>query len=338
MNHDLDRRFLLGGLAGAAGVSALAAMAKGGPLSPPPGPLMGSGRTTAELEPRIPVTSTTCPGNSGSTYIISQPGSYYLTENLAGVSGNVGLTITASSVVLDMMGFAISGGGSAIVFSGSEWLVVRNGVIKNMQSFGILASSSPTVGPSLIENVRVQGCVISGILVNPGSVVRGCHVSSCGNTGIAVNARCLVESCHTAACVLAGVLINGTGSCVRGCVMGDNSGPAIQANSSMCAVIGNVVRSSGSTSGLSRGGIRCVGSANYIAENNLFANPYGIECSGSGNVLVRNTVAGSTVAFELAAGNLHGPIVAPSGATPAVSGGAAVSTMASADPNANFVF
>lgn len=83
--NDIDRRFLLGGLAGAAGVTALGAMARGGSINPPAGVVASSGKTLSEVEPRTAVNATNTPGDTTAVYIISQPGSYMLTGNVTGV-------------------------------------------------------------------------------------------------------------------------------------------------------------------------------------------------------------------------------------------------------------
>ncbi|MFT3685177.1 MAG: right-handed parallel beta-helix repeat-containing protein [Phycisphaerales bacterium] len=351
MSNELDRRFLLGGFAGVAGASALAAMAKGGPLDPPAGAVGPSGSTLQQLsdkiarsdsgvaEPRIPVTSTTCPGDLRGVYVITQPGSYYLIENLSGVAGKPCIYITAANVVLDMMGFAISGGSDGIVYIGSEGFTLRNGLIHNLTGSAVNAASLLTnAGPSWIENLRIKFCTGSGLLITGGSIVRNCVIRNCGGTGISTGQQCLIEGCTISLCDAQGIALTGANSVVRGCNLINCLAPGVSISSVWCTIVGNVLSACGSSSGSTRAAIRCAGSINYIAENRLYNNPFGIECTAGGNIVVSNTVAGSTSAFELAAGNLYGPIVAPSGATPAVSGGAAASTMASVDPRANFVF
>lgn len=85
-----------------------------GSLSPPgtPAPTM---KTLDQLEPRTAIT------NLPET--VATAGSYYLTANLLGSSGNNGITISASDVTLDLNGFRLVGvGGSldGILVSGSR--------------------------------------------------------------------------------------------------------------------------------------------------------------------------------------------------------------------------
>ena len=78
----------------------LTAAASAGPLAPPPGPVGSSMTTLQQVEPRTPITAQTCPGNASSLRVISAPGNYYLTEDLAldsnlhGIAVNVGCDLT----------------------------------------------------------------------------------------------------------------------------------------------------------------------------------------------------------------------------------------------------
>ena len=53
-------------------------------------------KTLQQIEPRIPINSTNTPGDADSTYKISRPGNYYLTDNLIGEFGKAGIEIEAA--------------------------------------------------------------------------------------------------------------------------------------------------------------------------------------------------------------------------------------------------
>jgi hypothetical protein len=84
-----------------------------GALTPPgaPAPVM---KSLDQIEARTIVNSANTPGDGTNLFIISQPGSYYLTANvvpfrfLGGTAKN-GIEITANNVTLDLNGFAMQG-------------------------------------------------------------------------------------------------------------------------------------------------------------------------------------------------------------------------------------
>src|SRR5215470_14609518 len=74
---------------------------RGGNLNPPPGPVSPTMKALDIVEPRTPISSL--------PFTISSPGSYYVTKDLTGTAGNNGITIAASDVHLDLMGFTLRG-------------------------------------------------------------------------------------------------------------------------------------------------------------------------------------------------------------------------------------
>src|SRR4051812_9062239 len=103
------RRLLCMGIAGVAGLLLPLSAFPQGNLNPP-GPPAPTMKTLDELEPRIdlqsapPAAVTT---NADYHFIITQPGSYYLSANLAVTKTN-GIQINVDGVTLDLNGFQIS--------------------------------------------------------------------------------------------------------------------------------------------------------------------------------------------------------------------------------------
>ena len=188
--ENAERRMLLAGL-GLVGAAA-AASASAGSLTPPPGPVAPTGKTTAEIEPRTPI--------STAPITISVPGSYYLTASLTVPAGFHAITINASDVTLDLNGFTISGPAglttslaAAILVNNVHGVAVRNGSLTNMR-YGINFSggNSTTSYGHLLEDVKVAKCFSIGANFagdSPGSVVRNCTFSQIGGSTAAANAN-----------------------------------------------------------------------------------------------------------------------------------------------------
>lgn len=208
--NELDRRALLAG----AGVLSAAALAAGGPLNPPAGPVA----STAGPEPRIPVNAVNTPGTGTSQFRISQPGSYYLPAGFVAPAGANGILIEASDVTLDLMGFTILGSGGAgghgvFVNGAMNNVSVCNGVIRGFGGYGLQSFSglrNSAIGLRVSNNLqggiavnqfgRVVDCQCGnnttfGISVNTGSQVSGCVANNNGNNGFNAGPTCTFVQC-----------------------------------------------------------------------------------------------------------------------------------------------
>src|SRR5262245_50594054 len=87
----------------------MTATLRAGDLNPPVGPITSTMKTLTEVEPRTPISLTTTPGDGDSLYKITQPGSYYLTGNVQGVAGKMGIEVVSSHVKIDLGGFQLLG-------------------------------------------------------------------------------------------------------------------------------------------------------------------------------------------------------------------------------------
>src|SRR5262245_22765217 len=83
-------------------VVAAAGLVFAGPLNPPAGPVTSTYKTLTEVEPRTPISAASTPGDAAGQFKITQPGSYYLTGNIAAIPGKHGIEIAASGVTIDL--------------------------------------------------------------------------------------------------------------------------------------------------------------------------------------------------------------------------------------------
>ncbi|MBS0661041.1 MAG: right-handed parallel beta-helix repeat-containing protein [Verrucomicrobia bacterium] len=131
----------------------------------PPGPTM---KTLDQIEPRIDLA--TLPGDSTALVVITQPGSYYLSGNLTGVSGRGGIRVAVGDVNIDLRGFSLIGVDGALngVDASGFRVAVRNGTITgwdtgvSVGAFGqierILAASNRLAGIAMSGQGSVQSC------------------------------------------------------------------------------------------------------------------------------------------------------------------------------------
>ncbi len=111
----------------------LGAIVTAGNLTPPGGPVAPTMKSLDQIEPRTPLSQLTAPGDAGAQFVISQPGSYYVTSNISGVSGKHCIKLGTDGITLDLNGFALIGvaGSLSGVDINSDRATVRNGTIHN---------------------------------------------------------------------------------------------------------------------------------------------------------------------------------------------------------------
>ncbi len=246
----MDRStFVLGGIA----VTAVAALLFAGPLDPPAGPVAPTFKTLTEVEPRIAINGTNTPGDSDATpslFKITQPGSYYLTGNIAGVVGKHGIEIASNGVTLDLNGFDLMGivssldGVSATLANLTNIAVVNGSVrnwgdkgvdlvspnVTNCRIEGLLVSGNASTGIAAGTGSTVSNCAVrfsgSGISVSEGSSVMGCSVRSSNGIGIFASSNCTVSSCVVNDSSSNGILTS-FGCTVSDCSVRSNTGNGI---------------------------------------------------------------------------------------------------------------
>lgn len=177
-----------------------------GSLTPPgpPGPTM---LTLKQIEPRTPISA--LPGDGQDLYVISQPGSYYLTTNITAAGSLNAISINTNGVSLDLSGFTIfstGANGTAIFLAGNQVTGIGNTdiTISNGHIMGSVTNNAGTYeGPGFYNgisynfaggtpyNVRVSGITVSGcqnfgiyLGADNSSVIESCTVSTVGGSGI----------------------------------------------------------------------------------------------------------------------------------------------------------
>ena len=157
-----------------------------GSLTPPgaPAPLM---KSLDQIEPRTDLK--TLSGDATAVVVISNPGSYYLSSNLAGAAGKDTIRVTSTATVtIDLNGFALTGTGSgrSAIFT-TDAVTIRNGTINATASSSTFAVQGGT--RIVCEDLRVLGAGSSlggsTIQLSDDGTVRRCRVSQGGiSTGL----------------------------------------------------------------------------------------------------------------------------------------------------------
>jgi hypothetical protein len=331
-----------------------AALFAQGSLTPPgaPAPMM---KTLQQVEPRIPI--------SGPGFVITNPGSYYVTTNIISVSGN-GITIQTNDVTVDLNGFMLLGPGSAVgiaVSAARTNIVVRNGTVRGWGTgigamlvegsrfeglnisynggtglrvgsfctiYGCIAYTNAGLGLQAVEGAHIADCVVAlngqrGIEASLGADIRNCAARGNGREGIVAGGGSVIASCLVEYSGRSGITIDR--GMVTGCTARLNALSGIDAFIG-CQIIGNHCTANGSGVADSAG-IKSTQGGQRIEGNNVIGNMRGIGCNPStGNLIIRNTANGNALDYDVVAGNTFGPIV--------TSGTIATNT----NPHANYVY
>lgn len=208
-------------------------------------------KTLDQVEARIPINAVNTPGDASATFIISAPGSYYLTGNFAGESGKNGIFVNADNVTIDLNGFTMTGPGtnSAITMpfppTTPENTTVRNGSITNWGFAVVLRERARVEGLTVIRNVSdglstgngslIVDCIVSnngqnGIGAGSGSVIRSTLASNNIGFGIAVANGSVLSRCTTSGNGGAGMFASGGGATIENCSASFNGNTGINGN------------------------------------------------------------------------------------------------------------
>lgn len=282
---------------------------------------------TTAGEKRIDVA--TLPASGDGQFLISSPGSYYLTNNLTGVSGKSCIQIDADNVDLDLNGFALIGVNGAVAGVTAfphHNLRVHNGSARGWPITGIdctYASNSEfdhlrvsqngygfiTGDYAVVTNVAAEGNTIGfGIRTGSGCTIIACSAASNkGGDGIGTDGHGTIMAC-TAYLNVNGFSIQDN-STIIGCTASENSAAGIEAISNAtikdCTlshnqsdgiqVLSGCQMVSNNASGNLSAGIRTLGSNNRIDGNHCVGNTsYGVKSSGpTADFIMRNTCFGN---------------------------------------------
>lgn len=194
-------------LALAAIIGMLATRAEGGPLDPGGAP----GSTDGVRLPGTPITSL--------PLTISQPGNYYLTRNLTISSADVGITVFADGVTIDLAGFTLDGANQGTFGiqapGGARGLELRNGLVNRWTMAGVDLSG---VRNAYVHGIHAHQNGGDGIRISGGTLA-DCSAWDNGGNGIVASlstiSNCMAVQNDT------GFLLRG--STLRDCVTQSNS-------------------------------------------------------------------------------------------------------------------
>ncbi|MFL6528789.1 MAG: right-handed parallel beta-helix repeat-containing protein [Chthoniobacterales bacterium] len=132
--------------------------------------------------------------NSSNLYIISAPGSYYLSGNVNGVANKSGILIQSDYVSIDLNGFSVIGTGAPSVTSGISSthsnIRIFDGYVIGWNGVGI------AVGDNAIIDHITATANSSAISAGANGVVSQCAVAGLGaGNGIAVTTNGVIAHC-----------------------------------------------------------------------------------------------------------------------------------------------
>jgi hypothetical protein len=257
----------LGGL-----VAALVA----GPLNPPPGPVSSTYKTLAEIEPRTPVQS--LPGSASAQYLVSAPGSYYLTGPITGVPGKSGIEIAASNVTLDLRGFTLAGVSGAIdgvrVTQAVSGLTIGHGAARAWPAIAFNVVQAPG---SVLRDLRADNSD-SGILAGASTQILGCIAQNNMLAGIAAGTNCLFADCLAQSNHTDGYYLS-DGATAERCAAIANGSDGFYLDGDACTVRNSIARSN------SGGGVVAIYSCTVDGVTAEYNSISGISAAGAARIL-----------------------------------------------------
>jgi parallel beta-helix repeat protein len=280
----------------------------------------GNGSTGIICSTGCTVTHCTASNNGGVGFAAA---SGFTAENCT-AAGNIshGISLGDAATVRGCIAFNNGGNGIAV----ASGCVIADCIAEsNTGQHGIIALSGCTITGCTARGNTSTSVTSTGI--NAGTE---CHVSRCIASNTASTAGTLTFSTGT------GISAN-SGSTVEYCTVQGSTGDGIR-TAGQCLIVGNTCDGNG-TGGGDGAGIHTTSFENRIEGNNVTNNDRGIDVDSTGNLIIKNSAATNAIDYVIAASNRYGPIINITAAgAAAVSGNTAASTVASADPWANFSY
>jgi len=320
------------------------------------------------------ITDVTVRSNRGYGVLTSGPGRVERVaaiENAAGVASSpAGMflgsdTSVTGCVAASNNGKGIATGGNALIMDCVAYTNSADGISAGPTAVvvGCESSHNGGAGLSLQHSGVVDSCAArqnagAGIIASFGSVVRRSHAVDNSGSGISVWEGCLVAGCVSQGNTGDGFVLN-TGGVIRGCTATSNTAAGINTGAAVGSVVhactasqnfdgivvgpGCLVRGNHAEThqnGPGSAGIRVTGVSSRLVGNLCSRGGLGMMVAAAKTLIQRNDCSENTTNWNIAASCVYGPvvnIVAPGSGT--MSGnGTVASTLASADPFANFSF
>ena len=244
----------------------------------PPGPPAPVMKTLDQVEPRTPVDAVHTPGDFSDQFIISQPGSYYLTTNLVNTGASYGIYIVTNNVTLDLNGFSVLGTTNS--YTG---IYVPN----NVACYNVVVRNGTVSGWSALGSYGIESFARNATFE---------HLTVCSNrTGLYFHNNTLVQDCVVCSNINNGIYVVGTG----------------------CLVLNNICAGNNSANAANTAGIY-VGNANNRIEGNhvIGTGPAGggiiiqPATSITNNIVIRNSVIGGGANnFSFNVQQIVGPLI-----------------------------
>src|SRR5262249_3718041 len=183
-----------------------------GPLTPPGSPAPGM-KSLDQVAARTIINAQNTPGDASNQFIISTPGSYYLTGNINVASAN-GIFVNAADVTIDLNGFSLNGSpdatGNAITIAAkANRCTIKNGNIATFPGFGINCLPGPggiNASGGSFQHLNVNGCGANGISAGTNWTLEHCPSYNHSGIGIACQTACKLEDCRAVGCQSGGIV------------------------------------------------------------------------------------------------------------------------------------